>query len=632
MSKKISELTAVTDVTPSDLFQVIDVEDPAMASSGTNKKVTAQVLGNFLPVRALGTTTTRTLSERFKDTVNVKDFGAAGDGIQDDGPAIQTAINFKAGSAIYFPKGNYRFTNQILIYRANTSFIADSCGSVTLQCAFDSTSPAILVRSDLAPTFPLISSVNIINITIRKVVTNTVHSIGVEFDRAQGIRFMNSIVSGFATALSIKGGESNYFSNLRLAAFGLSTPIAGAATISISSSSFSGGANGYTQMFDNCLVSSDFMNDYAVTIASGDYCSFANSYFNASRVAIVRIGGYGGPVYDNTFDHCYFDGVRSYEEGPSPLCLVIEENSPITEYNAVQTFTDCNFANAKSGAFINEDSVVQVGFNSCRFWQIGETGIFVSSNSVDLRIVGCGFARCCTKLASKSAIHIDDCSAATISGNMFNFESYISWPVSTRAISVGTSASINSLSISSNSFVSSSSNVSDFVNLGGTVSALSMAGNSSNNTNNTSSIVIVGNSVNSNPLALDWYEEGTWTPVLKFGGENTEVIYSARTAGYTRIGNRVHFECYIALTNKGSSTGVVTIDGLPFPQNENASNTYIVSAGNLNTSIGDANLDAGRATNTEVRIRKLALGALTTLTDVDFTNDSFINITGVYRV
>lgn len=117
MSKKISELTAVTDVTPSDLFQVIDVEDPAMASSGTNKKVTAQTLGNYLPVRALGSTTSRTLSERFGDTVNVKDFGAAGDGIQDDTAAIQAALN--TGKHVTIPDGVYCHSVTLSIWKNN---------------------------------------------------------------------------------------------------------------------------------------------------------------------------------------------------------------------------------------------------------------------------------------------------------------------------------------------------------------------------------------------------------------------------------------------------------------------------------------------------------------------------------
>jgi hypothetical protein len=117
MSKKISELTAATDVTASDLFQVVDIEDPAMASSGTNKKVTAQTLGNYLPVRALGSTTSRTLRERFGDTVNVKDFGAAGDGIQDDTSAIQAAIaaGYSLIKDIYIPAGTYKITSDIIL-------------------------------------------------------------------------------------------------------------------------------------------------------------------------------------------------------------------------------------------------------------------------------------------------------------------------------------------------------------------------------------------------------------------------------------------------------------------------------------------------------------------------------------
>ncbi len=44
MPTKISQLETATDVTASDLIQVIDIEDTGMAVSGTNKKCTAQLL------------------------------------------------------------------------------------------------------------------------------------------------------------------------------------------------------------------------------------------------------------------------------------------------------------------------------------------------------------------------------------------------------------------------------------------------------------------------------------------------------------------------------------------------------------------------------------------------------------
>ena len=53
----------------------------------------------------------RTLANRFADVVNVKDFGAVGDGVADDTAAIQAAYNAaSAGQQIYIPYGTYNIS------------------------------------------------------------------------------------------------------------------------------------------------------------------------------------------------------------------------------------------------------------------------------------------------------------------------------------------------------------------------------------------------------------------------------------------------------------------------------------------------------------------------------------------
>lgn len=68
--------------------------------------------GNSIPVTSTGSTTARSLANRFADVVNVKDFGAVGDGVTDDTAAIQAALNTSATS-IYFPKGTYLISNSL---------------------------------------------------------------------------------------------------------------------------------------------------------------------------------------------------------------------------------------------------------------------------------------------------------------------------------------------------------------------------------------------------------------------------------------------------------------------------------------------------------------------------------------
>jgi parallel beta-helix repeat protein len=56
-----------------------------------------------------GTPTARNLATRGADIINVKDFGATGNGTTDDTAAIQAAITAApAGAAIYFPRGSYK--------------------------------------------------------------------------------------------------------------------------------------------------------------------------------------------------------------------------------------------------------------------------------------------------------------------------------------------------------------------------------------------------------------------------------------------------------------------------------------------------------------------------------------------
>ena len=72
-------------------------------------KATSNVIA---PITATGTSTSRAIQDRFADVINVKDFGATGNGTTDDTAAVQAAITAApAGAAIYFPRGTYRLSS-----------------------------------------------------------------------------------------------------------------------------------------------------------------------------------------------------------------------------------------------------------------------------------------------------------------------------------------------------------------------------------------------------------------------------------------------------------------------------------------------------------------------------------------
>jgi len=69
--------------------------------------------------------------------------------------------------------------------------------------------------------------------------------------------------------------------------------------------------------------------------------------------------------------------------------------------------------------------------------------------------------------------------------------------------------------------------------------------------------------------ALDYYDEGTFTPAFLVGA--TDKTVGTAYGVYTRIGDTVSFAISI-IGNRGSDTGIITITGLPFTAGNN--NTY----------------------------------------------------------
>jgi hypothetical protein len=67
-------------------------------------------------VKATGSSQTRSLQDRFADTVSVKDFGAVGDGTTDDTSAFEAAIvavSSTKGGIVYVPPGQYKTSRRL---------------------------------------------------------------------------------------------------------------------------------------------------------------------------------------------------------------------------------------------------------------------------------------------------------------------------------------------------------------------------------------------------------------------------------------------------------------------------------------------------------------------------------------
>jgi hypothetical protein len=157
-----------------------------------------------------------------------------------------------------------------------------------------------------------------------------------------------------------------------------------------------------------------------------------------------------------------------------------------------------------------------------------------------------------------------------------------------------------------------------------------------NNANNTSEYIRLdsdglkfnGDTAAAN--ALDDYEEGTWTMGVSFNGASVGITYGNNTGTYTKVGRKVTVNGYIALINKGSSTGVAAITGLPFSPASGAGYFSVASLFLAQTSFADypVGLITGSST---IGLREISnSGVQSDITNSNFNNNSEILISLTY--
>lgn len=135
---------------------------------------------------------------------------------------------------------------------------------------------------------------------------------------------------------------------------------------------------------------------------------------------------------------------------------------------------------------------------------------------------------------------------------------------------------------------------------------------------------------NSDPNALDDYEELSFTPAMVFAGSGTGITYATggQVGRVTKIGRFVHVEGRIVLTSKGLLTsGAPQITGLPFAA------LSLVPAGPmryLNVALTAGTILGGYVNGSVIQLQTMGASGCADLTPAMLTNTTEVAFSAKY--
>lgn len=150
------------------------------------------------------------------------------------------------------------------------------------------------------------------------------------------------------------------------------------------------------------------------------------------------------------------------------------------------------------------------------------------------------------------------------------------------------------------------------------------------NTVNGQYVFPASQNASANANTLDDYEEGSWTPTMKFNNSATGVTYGTQTGVYVKIGALVYVRGRVTLTNNGSGVGNASIEGLPFTMPAGADASAQVGYYNNTSSVTGALFGFLGNTGSNITVMHGGAAAATFATDTTLTNTFDIVFSAVY--
>ena len=133
--------------------------------------------------------------------VNVKDYGAVGDGVHDDTAAITSALIAGTGGTVFLPGGTYLVSSPILV-QSDTVLTGDGCYQSTITASISGTwNAGYIIGSNLTQ-----------NVTVSKlgIDANGVAANGINFSQVSGGRITNNYIQNSSySATNLYGSSSS---------------------------------------------------------------------------------------------------------------------------------------------------------------------------------------------------------------------------------------------------------------------------------------------------------------------------------------------------------------------------------------------------------------------------------------